>query len=314
MLVVDAGNLFFKKINLVGTSADASKMTAEIIRDSYNEIGCDGFSPGEQDFAAGLEFLRDLQSGAGFPFLSANIRDNNDNLLFDPYKIINIGGRKVGLIGVTSHFERADIQVDDPISAIDKIIDEVNSQSDFIIILFHSTDADLLRFHRHNYPVNLVIQSKNRRKSSDGGDNKTPVFSCGARGKYIYQFDLAISDPDMDIVDLSPHKSNIKLADRRLKRLQKGNFNIPLEKIYKDDQKTLDLIKTLTEQRDNADIAINGAVNTLTYKEIPLDKTVFDRPDILKLVDDGKEKISQNTAPQPAIPLSPPAISPKGVN
>ena len=87
-----------------------------------------------------------------------------------------------------------------------------------------------------------------------------------------------------------------------------------MEEIYKDDQKTLDLIKTLTEQRDNADIAINGAVNTLTYKEIPLDKTVVDRPDILKLVDDGKEKISQNTAPQPAIPLSPPAISPKGVN
>ncbi len=289
-------------------------MTAEIIRDAFNEIGCDGFSPGAQDFAAGLEFLLDLESGAGFPFLSANIRNKNGDLIFDPFRIVNLAGKNVGLIGVTSYFEHTDIQVDDPISSLDRIIDEVESQSDFIILLFHASDADLIRFHGHDYPVNLVVQSKNRRKSSDGGDEKTPVFSCGSRGKYVYQFDLAVTDSKKEIIDLSPHKGKMKIADRRLKRLQKGNFTDSLEEIYQDDQKTLDLIKTLKEQKENADNAIQNAVNTLTYKEIPLDKTVVDRPDILKLVDEGKEKISQLTAPQPAIPLNPPAISPKGVN
>ena len=55
-------------------------------------------------------------------------------------------------------------------------------------------------------------------------------------------------------------------------------------------------------------------INTLTYKEIPLDKMVDDRPDILKIVDNGKEKIDKIAVPQPALPLNTPAISPRSPN
>ena len=61
VLVLDAGNLFFKKNDLTSVNPDAAKMTAEIIVDSFNKIGCHAFSPGSKDFAAGLTFVKKMQ-------------------------------------------------------------------------------------------------------------------------------------------------------------------------------------------------------------------------------------------------------------
>ena len=74
MLILDAGNLLFKKESLSpGTPTEVGKMTAEIIVSAFNEIGCHAFSPGSKDFAAGLTFVQEMQKLANFPFISANI-------------------------------------------------------------------------------------------------------------------------------------------------------------------------------------------------------------------------------------------------
>ena len=57
-LVLDAGDLLFKKNVLdPGVTLDVSKVNAEIIIDSFIEMGCDAFSPGSKDFAGGLDFI-----------------------------------------------------------------------------------------------------------------------------------------------------------------------------------------------------------------------------------------------------------------
>ena len=50
-VVLDAGNLFFKQ-NAIdpGVSLDVAKETAFTILESFNLIGCDGFSPGQKDY------------------------------------------------------------------------------------------------------------------------------------------------------------------------------------------------------------------------------------------------------------------------
>ena len=53
---MDAGNLFFKKDQLSpGVTTEIASVTADIILEAFNEIGCDAFSPGSQDFALGLD-------------------------------------------------------------------------------------------------------------------------------------------------------------------------------------------------------------------------------------------------------------------
>ena len=96
--VVDAGNLFFSK-ELVdkGISTDAADVNANIILDSFNKMGCDIFSPGSKDFALGKNFLVDFSKKSKFPFISSNIYDDNDKLLFEPYVIDEKFGYKVAV-------------------------------------------------------------------------------------------------------------------------------------------------------------------------------------------------------------------------
>ena len=69
VIILDAGNLFFKKETLEpGTPSEIFKATAEIIVSGFNEIGCHAFSPGSKDFAGGLAFVQKMQEMANFPF------------------------------------------------------------------------------------------------------------------------------------------------------------------------------------------------------------------------------------------------------
>ena len=93
VLIADAGNLFFKKDNISsGVTMETSKETSKIINKCFNAIGCDVFSPGSHDFAAGLDFLKGLEKDAKYPFVSANIFGKYGEKIFDPYVIIEKQG------------------------------------------------------------------------------------------------------------------------------------------------------------------------------------------------------------------------------
>ena len=79
-IIFDAGNLFFKK-NILdpGIALETAKIQAEVIVDSFNKIGCEAFSPGENDFAAGLNFLNTLYSRSNFDYISCNIYNKSTN-------------------------------------------------------------------------------------------------------------------------------------------------------------------------------------------------------------------------------------------
>ena len=309
VLIFDAGNLFFKKKTLTEMELEEKQINAKCINDSYNLIGCNAFTPGEQDFAAGLNFLLSLKEKSNYPFISCNIKDKQGSLIFEPYIIIDADDLKIGVIGLSSIYSNPDIVIDNPISSLENYIYDLEMKTDLIILLFHGSEPDLKRLEASKInsidsPIDLIIQSKNTKRSTNGGENNIPTFSCGKRGKYLYQFDINILDLNKDIVDLSSYEGKIKVADRRLNRLKKGNFIDPLENIYKDDPKTLNLISSLRSQIDKAQDQIDNTINVITHKEIPLDKNIVDRPDILKIIDLSKEKINKNIAPQPAIPFN----------
>ena len=84
--------------------------------------------------------------------------------------------------------------------------------------------------------------------------------------------------------------------------MQKGNSDIPLETMYADDNKKLEDIRKLNYTLSNSKDIINNAVNYLKFEKIELNKKIADRPDILKIVDNGKAKIEEVVGPQPVIP------------
>ena len=296
-LILDAGDLFFKNADIdPGIAIDVAKINAEIINESFNVMGCDGFSPGSKDFAAGLDFLISQYENAKFPYLSCNIAGLNNELLFNPYVIKSINNKKIGIIGLASKFENEELIVLNPIESLKNIIDEVKSQSDFIILLFNSSQQDLSKLYTYDLDIDLIISSKGRTRSSDGG-SKIPTFIAGDRGKIVYKFDLNLVDNELPLVDIAWCENTITRVTDRLDKMKQGDVNANLQSLYKNDKSTLNKISKYESQIDNAHQLLENAINILEFEKIELGKTVFDRTDILKIVDRGKQKIFEMGGP-----------------
>ena len=156
-IIVDAGDLFFKNDSYdPGVTLDAAIVNAETIRESFNAMGCDAFSPGQKDFAAGLDFLLEQKNKSNFSYISSNIYDSGNNLLFDPYKILKINNKNIGIIGLSSIFTSDKVIVKDPIDSVVKYINELNGKVDFILLLFNATQIDLNRLYNKNLAIKLM--------------------------------------------------------------------------------------------------------------------------------------------------------------
>ena len=283
-------------------------MTAEIIIAAFNNIGCHAFSPGSKDFAAGLDFVQQMQMLANFPFISANIQDVNGNRLFDPYLIIDVRGISVGIIGLASNFIHSEVSVLNPMDVLSDIVGEVESQSDILVWMFDSEEDDISKVQTSGYPIDMVIRSKSKIRSQDGGNKYIPAYSCGDRGKYLYQFDLTIADPNKQFIDVSVYENQVSRAEKKLNSMRDGNLMTDLHNLYKDDPQKLKEIDNYESQIKSAKKALEGNVNTIQMNKHELSKTVTDRPDILQIIDKGKVKISEIHGPQP------PSGTPPGKN
>ena len=129
-----------------------------------------------------------------FPFISCNIFDSNKKLLFNPYVISERNGIRVAFIGLTSIFQSEGLIVEDPVSSLKGILDEVVPISDIRVLLFSSNDIDMEQLKASNPELTIIIRSRNKQRSSDGG-NKIPAYTLGDKGKILYKFDLEINNP-----------------------------------------------------------------------------------------------------------------------
>jgi len=307
-IILDSGNLFFKKNTTdPGITLETAMINAEIIVESFNKIGCHAFSPGSQDFGGGFDYLMDLRKKANFDFISSNIilKFSKNELLFKPYKIINFNGKKIALIGLTSKFESNDIDFIEPSIALEKTLSQIENQFDISILLFNATEQDLNLIYDKNFNIDLIIKSKGRTRSNDGGSN-IPTFIAGDRGKLLYKFELNLKDKLVPFVDIAWCNNTIARVESRLNKMKKGDLNIDLFELYKNDIVTLNRINNYLSQKEEANNLLSNAINTMTFEKIELGKNIYDKPSILKIVDKGKIRIQDLQS----LPLTQPINSP----
>lgn len=73
----------------------------EAIIDVMNVMGYDAAIPGNHEFDYGMEKFLALTKKANFPYISCNF-EHEGELVFDPWLIKEIGGLKIGFVGVTT--------------------------------------------------------------------------------------------------------------------------------------------------------------------------------------------------------------------
>jgi hypothetical protein len=171
---------------------------------TYNLMGYDAFTPGELDLAFGVDRLIQLSRQAQFLFLAANLMDSRSHKpAFQPYRIKEVRGIKIGLIGLISDRyplesppeEKGKYSLEDPVKTAKGLVAQLKKTCQVIVVLGHM-DLDeqthlaqavpgihfILSGHVSNYERNPV-----RVKG-------TQIFNAGSRGEYLGRVDFVIKN------------------------------------------------------------------------------------------------------------------------
>ena len=100
LIVVDSGDLLNEHESIKESFMPSAQLKADMIAQIYKSIGIDAINVGELDLALGTDYLKELQKKYDLPFVSANIVDDKNQLLFDPYVITKVDDLKIGIIGL----------------------------------------------------------------------------------------------------------------------------------------------------------------------------------------------------------------------
>lgn len=142
-MLLDAGDA------LIGGGVLGDKTKGEVIVAGMNLMEYDAMALGPQELSLGVDLLRQRMEEAEFPMLSANVVLSGARELFaEPYRIVEIDGVRVGVIGLTRVPANAldGFEVLDPGGAAGRYVPEVAEQADVVIILTNMT-----------YPTGLAL-------------------------------------------------------------------------------------------------------------------------------------------------------------
>ena len=109
-----------------------------------NLLGYDAMAVGNHEFDKSPAVLKMQRALANFPMLSANIYRGSERM-FEPYKIFNLGGLRVAVLGLTTEDTQRMVHPDNirdlkflsPIQEAAKLVPELRSQADVVIATTH---------------------------------------------------------------------------------------------------------------------------------------------------------------------------------
>jgi len=314
LLLFDSGDLLFRDRNLRGRNDTSYELQGKMIIESMNEMGWTVLTPGETDFALGVDYLKELEAMADFPFVSANIFDEKTNkYVFEPYVIKDFGGFSVGITAVmgdqakfsTEEEEELGIYLYDEVSSLKKVMKVLRRKSDFIVVLSH-TGLELARtLAKRIDGIDLIVVGHRpemnlyRPVDEDG----TLITQTHSRGKYICRLDFLIENPvrpyDFFIEGTGDSSSlEYKQQELRLKQLTiMYEDYIAQKEDGKDVDEALDLVqseielvkKKLKELKERS--KEEGHKNIVRANLIPLGSDLADDPKVRKIEDKYKDEL-----------------------
>ena len=109
-----------------------------------NLLGFDAMAVGNHEFDKPRVVLKMQRDLATFPMLSANIYDNGQRM-FAPYKVFNVGGVRIGVMGLTTEDTYKMVHPDNVkgvefrsvIAEANKVVPELRSKADVVIAATH---------------------------------------------------------------------------------------------------------------------------------------------------------------------------------
>lgn len=144
-LVVDVGNFSAKR---PGNAYDEFKLEYQLR--AYELMNYSVLNVGLLEFQRGEAMLRSLGEQSGNRLISANVVGVSGTLLFEPYKIVDVDGLKVGVVGLMTEPANAytrmpsaltdPLHLKDPLVALEAVWDQLEQESDIQVLLSQLSD------------------------------------------------------------------------------------------------------------------------------------------------------------------------------
>ena len=289
-LILDAGDLFFTTPDLHDSNRVSEKYRASVILMGYEQIGCDAINVGQYEFGGGEQFLLETASTTQIPFISANLINMQTNqLLFNPYIIIEREGLKIGVIGLTNLLPKTikNIRADDYITARKSMLKKIKDKVDIIVMLVNANRTDQKTLTKEFKEANLIFTSGSTtltRPMMKQPEKGPYLFSTGRESRYLNVTDISLKNKTDPIINISFLEASQQYNQRKLDRLQDTFPDQTLEDAYKGQENILNLIEKSRTTIIQADAQLEEAVNTLIFKNVALDSKIIDDQEVLEFV------------------------------
>ncbi|MBR9862802.1 MAG: multifunctional 2',3'-cyclic-nucleotide 2'-phosphodiesterase/5'-nucleotidase/3'-nucleotidase [Rhodobacteraceae bacterium] len=186
------------------------KLAAEMM----NKLGYDGMTVGNHEFDDGPEVLRGFMDAVNFPVLMSNADVSREELLKDKLAkstVIERGGEKLGLIGLTPHdtHELAspgpNITFTDPVDAVQGEVDKMTEMGvNKIIVLSHSGYMVDQKVAAETTGVDVIVGGHTNTLLSNTNERaqgpyptmvgNTAIVQAYAYGKFLGELNVTFND------------------------------------------------------------------------------------------------------------------------
>lgn len=157
MLLLDGGNTLWGEYPSELTEQSEGLVMVE----AMDLMGYDAMALGETDLQLAEDVLRQRSAEADFPVLSANVVvQSSGELLTAPYALLQVGSRKVGVIGLTGSGVSqvvGSLAIVDPADSVARCVTDLQSQTDIVIILSSLGWEDNVRLAEAVPGIDVII-------------------------------------------------------------------------------------------------------------------------------------------------------------
>lgn len=221
ILVLDSGNFYAgglmdeytqnTELNIQRTEANLKAMEL---------IEYDAVALGEDEFNFGLDFLEENIFKSNLNFLSCNISSTSDTELTKkilPYIIKQVGGLKIGIIGLTNNLAKqraGDISLLEPGIAVKKAVEELKkNNTDMLIVLSNLGETQNLDLINEIKGIDILITNRPVKEGESYKEiGSTFVFNPSRQGRKLGILTLNIKNGKITV-----KKSELKRLSDKIK-------------------------------------------------------------------------------------------------
>ncbi len=152
-------------------------------------MGIDARNLGAAELALGPERLRRLADDRGAPWLSANVRDRAGDFLAEPFLALELGGRRVVLVGVVApRYATPDVDVTPPRQAVLDAVRQAGP-ADWLVVLAYLPEDELRELAELLPEADLVVGGPTGQPIEPRQVGPVLLASATNQGKFLARFD-----------------------------------------------------------------------------------------------------------------------------